>query len=245
MPDQLNIANLSQKATPLSSDRMLIWTDVVDSLADLEYVTYGQLAASVAAIVEEPVATALEDNFIAQPINKTLASNDIIYYNGSAWIASQTLPTGSVTTAILATGAVTNDKLGASAVTDAKVLNVAAEKITTGTLSEDRLPSIKADKIVSPTGQTVPVAAIPAGIPTSRITGPTAFDSSLIPNLSTTKITTGQLPIANGGTGGSTAAAALANLGAYGGATGASGYRITISASEPGAATNGDIWLQI
>lgn len=244
MPDQLNIAELSQKSTPLESDHMLIWSSTVDELTDLQYVTYGQLAASVALIVEDPVKTALQNSFVNKPINKTLAANDIIYYNGSTWIASQTLPTTSVGTTELANGAVTADKLGTNAVTNIKVSAVDASKITTGTLDQDRLPStINANKIVSVSSSTIEAAAVPS-IDASKITTGT-LGTSRIPDLSAAKITSGTLQVAQGGTGAGTQVGALGNLKAYSDSTGASGYRIFISTTEPGGATNGDIWFQI
>lgn len=244
MPDQLNIASLTQKPTPLSSDRMLIWKNEVTELGDLQYVTYGQLAASVTALIEAPVAAALTDSFIAQPTNKTLAANDIIYHNGTTWIASQTLPTGSVGTLALANNAVTADQINSNAVTNDKVLSIAGEKITTGTISQDRLSTINANKIVSVADSTIPVAAVPVITP-SKVTGPGQFPEALIPALPASKIQSGVLPTLYGGTNATGPVGALANLGAYGGATGAAGYRITISTTEPGGATNGDIWFQI
>lgn len=244
MPDQLNIATLTQKPTPLSSDRMMIWKDTVTELGDLQYVTYGQLAASVTALVEAPVAAALTGTFVAQPTNKTLAANDIMYHNGTTWIASQTLPTGSVGTLALADGTVTADKLGTNSVTNVKVSAIDGSKITTGTIDQDRLSTINANKIVSVADSTIPVAAVPVITPT-KVTGPGQFTEALIPNISASKITSGILPVERGGTNATGPAAALGNLGAYGGPTGASGYRITISTTEPGGATNGDIWFQI
>jgi len=53
------------------------------------------------------------------------------------------------------------------------------------------------------------------------------------------------LPIARGGTNGTTTATALGQLGAYGKGTAApAGNRITISAGAPGSPGNGDIWIQ-
>lgn len=93
-----------------------------------------------------------------------------------------------------------------------QIPNIPASKITSGTFADARIPSLAASKITSGT-----------------------FADARIPNLNASKITAGTLPIARGGTGATTAAAALQSIMGgkavlYNNSTGTDGT-VTLSAS--------------
>lgn len=113
--------------------------------------------------------------------------------------------------------------LAAGSITDTQIASVDAAKITSGTLDAARIPDLAASKITSG-----------------------AFHVNRIPSLPASKITSGELPVANGGTGASTANGALAAVGAYGPwANAPAGRRIAVSATNPGTPSNGDIWFRV
>ena len=61
---------------------------------------------------------------------------------GFGTVSTAGLAAGAVTETILANSAVTNSRIANGAVTDVKVTDVSAAKITSGTLSVDRLPTV-------------------------------------------------------------------------------------------------------
>lgn len=82
--------------------------------------------------------------------------------------------------------------------------NLDASKIASGSFASDRIPNLDASKIASG-----------------------SFASDRIPNISAAKITSGTLPLARGGTGATTAAAARTNLGLGTAATTSPGDYVT------------------
>lgn len=155
------------------------------------------------------------------------------------------------------------------AVTDVKVANVDGSKITTGTVAAARIDNLDASKTTTgtfavgripnlDTGKITSGRFVTSRLPTSNVanrflkvgtanTDPTysTIAEGDVPNLNASKITAGTLPLARGGTGGSTTATALSGLQAYGKGTNApAGLRITIQSSAPGSPGNGDIWIE-
>lgn len=111
-----------------------------------------------------------------------------------------------------------------------QIPNLPAGKITSGTLADARIPSLDASKV---TRGTFAAARIPA-LDASKVSTGT-FSADRIPNLNASKITAGTLPIARGGTGATTAAAALQSIMGgkavlYNNATGTDGT-VSLSAS--------------
>ena len=97
----------------------------------------------------------------------------------------------------------TADYSGTDQIDAANIPNLAASKITSGTLGTARIPDLAASKITS---GTLGDARIPS-LAASKITSGT-FDAARIPNISTDKLTSGTLPVGRGGTGGTTLDAA-------------------------------------
>jgi phage-related tail fiber protein len=73
-----------------------------------------------------------------------------------------------------------------------------------------------------------------------RVTSGTTLAAADIPSLDTSKLTSGSLPVARGGTGGTDQATARSGLGIGSMAT----RNVTISTAAPSGGTDGDIWLQ-
>ena len=73
------------------------------------------------------------------------------------------------------------------------------------------------------------------------VTAGAALAAADIPDLDTSKLTSGTLPIAQGGTGGATAAAARTALGIGSMAT----RNVTISTANPSGGVDGDIWFKV
>lgn len=121
-------------------------------------------------------------------------------------------------------------KIASGTLSADRIPNISAAKITSGTLAADRIPSLDAAKIAS---GTLAAARIPS-LDASKITSGT-LGTARVPSLDASKITSGTLPIARGGTGATTAAAALKNIMAgktalYNNATGTTGT-VTLSAT--------------
>jgi hypothetical protein len=125
----------------------------------------------------------------------------------------------NVTTGKLADGAVTTAKITDANVTTDKLANTA---VTTAKIADD---AVTADKIAD-----------------NAVTSAQMADASV--DLATATVT-GSLPLANGGTGGTSALEAITNIKAYGKGTDApAGFRITVAATAPASPGNGDIWIQ-
>ena len=243
---QLNIGSLPQETNLETTDRILMWDATVTSASNIKYMSVAQLNASVTAYITPTVTANVSASCIVNPSPKS--ANNILTYSGTAWTAASTAPTNTVAEVSIQAGAVTINKIGAGAVDNSKIAasGIDASKLTTGTLPAAQVPSLDAGKITTGTFTTTQIPSLDAG----KITTGTFSSSSFIPNLPASKITTGQLAVANGGTGASTAVAALTALSGYGGPNDAKpGRRIFIQSADPNTTgytmVDGDLWFQV
>jgi hypothetical protein len=219
---------------------------------------------TTAKIDDDAVTTAkIGDN---QVTDAKLASNAVT----TAKIADTAVTTakiadGAVATAKIADGAVATAKIADSAVTTAKINNLAvtdaklaSNAVITAKIGDNQVTTAKILDSNVTTAKIADTAVTTAKIASSAVTdvkiASSAVTNAKIANLAVTNAkindvaaskVSGTLPIANGGTGGTTTSTALGQLGAYGKGTAApAGNRITISGSAPNNPGNGDIWIQ-
>lgn len=251
MPDQINLSSLPSNTGPTGPDRMLIWPSTVNSSTDLKYITYETIVNSVATAATPTVQANLAGAFIGQPGSPS--GNQILYYNGSSWVGTATVPTNAVVQASIADNAVGTAELATGAVTDIKVASgINGSKISDGTIADAKLSAgIAGSKLTDNTVAGGKIISLDA----AKITGPGVIPSStLLPNIPISKITgPSALPINLGGTSATSATGALTALKGYGAPNEtAQGRRIFIQTADPttvagGSYTlaDGDIWFKV
>jgi len=181
-----------------------------------------------AGVTADKIATAVAGAGLSGGAGTALA---VVVDNSTIEVATDTVQVKDlgIATGKIADLAVTEGKIAADAVTSAKI---AANAVGSSEIAADAVIEAK-----------IAAGAVTEGkIATNAVTAAKLADASV--ELATATVT-GTLPLANGGTGGTTALEAITNIKAYGKGTDApAGFRITVSSTAPSSPGNGDIWIQ-
>ena len=181
-----------------------------------------------AGVTAAKIATAVAGAGLSGGAGTALA---VVVDNATIEVATDTVQVKAlgIGTSQIAAGAVTEAKIADDAVTTVKIADLA---VTTALIADDAVTTAKiADDAVT-ADQIADNAVVAAAL----------ADASV--ELATATVT-GTLPLAKGGTGGTTALEAITNIKAYGKGTDApAGFRITVASTAPASPGNGDIWIQ-
>lgn len=182
-------------------------------------------------------ATQVQSNFNSV---KSYVEANVVQVDGTVQAGNAAIANDSISASKIQAGAVEHEKIATNAVYEANINNNA--------VTNDKLRTSAALSVMGRSAATVGNVADIVGIANQVLrvnnAGTTLAFGAI--NLESTAAVSGQLPVANGGTGAATAAAGLVALNGYGkGSTATAGYRITISSASPTGGANGDIWFKV
>jgi hypothetical protein len=182
-------------------------------------------------------ATQVQSNFNSI---KSYVESNVVQVDGTVQAGNAAIANDSISAAKIQAVAVEHEKIATNAVWENNIIDAA---VSNAKLRSSAALSVMG-RSASTSGAVADIAGTAYQVLRVNNAGTTLAFGAI--NLEQSAAVSGQLGIANGGTGAATAAAGLVALNGYGkGASATAGHRITISSASPTGGANGDIWFKV